>query len=223
MNKKAAIQLSANFLVMMIIAIVVFSFSIYFIKKVFTGAETTRNLYDQRIEKEIEKLLDDGSMIAIPFDKKTIYSGEFNTFGLGVLNVMNTANPDKDTFKISITFNKAFDKSNTEIGSPPDADSWLQTTQQTGGPITHTLQIKNNEQEKFLLGVAPTGAEPGTYIFDMVVCTDDENDDNDCYDRGDGTLLDRSSDCPNSCPNAVNNEIPDLYGGHIKKLYVEVP
>lgn len=177
MNKKATFQLTLNFLVIIIISLVVFGFSVYLIKKFFTHAETIKMTYDERTEKEIERLLDDGSRIAIPFDKKTIHNGEFKTFGIGILNMLNIG--PSDNFRVNISFNKAFDKRNNELcninkgdtvkcGSP---GTWLQTTTGVGDVSGAVIEkrIKNYEQEKFLLGVDVKGAPSGTYIFDLNV------------------------------------------------------
>ncbi len=177
MNRKAALQLSISFIVIIIICIVVFSFSIYTIRRFFTQAEIIKMTYDERTEKEIERLLDDGSRIAIPFDKKTISNGEFKTFGIGILNILNKGY--FNDFRINITFNKAFDKRNNELcdtakGNTPDCgnpSTWLQTTAGLGDDSGVIIEktIKNNEQEKFLLGVNVKGAPSGTYIFDLDV------------------------------------------------------
>ena len=181
MKKKAAIELSVNFLVILIICIVIFGSSLYILRKFFTHADTLRNTYDERTEKQIEALLDDGSKVAIPFDKKTISNGEFKTFGFGVLNIINLQ--AENSFEISIKFNKAYDRDDTFICDdsgpcPPngiDPDNWLTSSKVDGTSdgLTFTESIKNNEQKKFLLGVEPSGAKQGTYIFDLMVCYDD--------------------------------------------------
>ena len=209
MNKRAAFQLSVNFLVIMIISIVVFASSIYLINKFFTQAETIKLTYDERTEKEIERLLDDGSRIAIPFDKKAISNGEFKTFGIGILNVLNTGT--SNDFDISINFNKAFDNRNNEICTIVDPipcgnpQTWLQTTTgsgTTGSELSIQKTIQNNQQEKFLLGVEVKNAPKGTYIFDLRVCVND------------------IPEIPtyNKCPSGF----PDLYDT-LHKLYVTVP
>ncbi len=181
MTRKASFQLSVNFLVILIICIAIFSFSVFILKKFFTQAETIKMTYDERTEQEIERLLDDGSRIAIPFDKKTINNGDFKTFGIGVLNILNTG--ESNNFMINVSFKKAFDKRNEPIcdimhggidmytvncGSP---ETWLQTTAgtPTGQGVSIRKTIKNNEQEKFLLGVDVKNAPAGTYIFDLSV------------------------------------------------------
>lgn len=171
MNKKATFQLSVSFIVIMIISIAIFASSVYMVKRFFTQAEIIKMTYDDRAEQEIERLLDDGSRIAIPFDQKRIPNGEFETFGIGVLNVLNT-DPSND-FRIDIKFKKAFDRKNIQICTsgcgPPN--TWLQTTGGQGGSsgVSITKTIRNNDQEKFLLGVGVKDALKGTYIFDMNV------------------------------------------------------
>ena len=149
MNKRA-FELSVSFLVILIICIAIFSFSIYIVRKFFTHAENLRMTYDERTEREIEQLLDDGSRIAIPFDKKEIGNGEFKTFGIGVLNILNSGS--SNTFEINVHFNQAFNKRSVKIcdildssscGSP---DQWLQTTGDTGfigSGVTIQKTIKN--------------------------------------------------------------------------------
>jgi len=188
-NKKGGFELSVNFLVILIICIVIFGFSIYIVKKFFTHAETIKMTYDERTEREIESLLDDGSRVAIPYDKKAIGNGDFKTFGIGVLNTLGT--DLSNVFDITIVFNKAFDRRNDLICESPCSgsgcihqsqcgypDTWLQSTQGSGvelDGVTITKSIKNNEQEKFLLGVGVKDAPKGTYIFDLSVTYDSGN------------------------------------------------
>lgn len=175
-RKKGVLNLALTFIVIMIIAIVVFSFSVYMIKKFFRHATIIRMGYDERTEQEIERLLDDGSRIAIPFDKKTIENGKFETFGIGVLNILNIG--PINYFNVSVVFNKAFDKRNVQIcdksntASCGHPDKWLETVYSSGKVgygVSIAKRIKNNEQEKFLLMVEPKDAPSGTYIFDLNV------------------------------------------------------
>jgi len=98
------------------------------------------------------------------------------------LNTMSEGS--RDAFNINITFNKAFDKRNVILCDPSNPtkpvdacanpNTWLQTTEGKGTlteGVSIAKNIKNNEQEKFLLGVEVKNAPPGTYVFDMIVCT----------------------------------------------------
>lgn len=187
MSKKAALQLSVNFLVILIICIVIFSSSIYIMRKFFQHAEDIKMVYDERTEKEIERLLDDGSRVAIPFDKKTIYNGEFKTFGIGVLNMLDTSFDNE--FVVNISFKKAYNKDNIDLCVSPShcgrPNTWLQTTDSfgdEGSGIKISRTIYNNEQEKFLVGVGPKDAPSGIYIFDLNVLYINESGDPVEYD-----------------------------------------
>ena len=206
-NKKAGFQLSVSFLVTLIITIAIFTFSISMLRKFFGHAEDVKMVWDERSEKEIERLMDDGSRIAIPFDKKTIRNGEFDSFGIGILNILNTG--ATNNFEITVKFNKAFRKDNSPICDISDSsncgqpEGWLLTSGGTdiAEGVNINMPVSNNEQRKFLLGVEVGGADKGTYIFDMLVCADN------------GEAEDLAK-----CPNAGYTYPYDS----LKKIYVDV-
>ena len=211
-GRNAAIEMSTGFIVMLILSLVVFSFSVYFAKQFFGGAQRLKDVYDERTEREIERLLDDGSRVAIPFDKKTISNGAFDTFGIGVLNVIGLK--AENNFRVSVKFNKAFDRQNNVICQMPatatcgDPNTWLKTTAGDGDlndGVTFEKTIKNNAQDKFLIGVDVKGAPFGTYIFDVKVCVDDKD--------GDGSTTPQFG-CDDPYFDAYEN---------VRKLYFEVP
>jgi len=182
--KKAAIQISMSFLIMLIISIVIFTMGIFFINKFFTKAEGIKLVFDEKTSAEIERLLDDGSRVAIPFDKKTIRNGNFDTFGVGVLN-MEDISPAN--FKVKVRFNKAVRDSDTiceRSYNPPqalgqfcgDPNVWLRTSKGQG-TVENGVEIERNikkyDQTKFLIGVAVKDAPQATYIFDVITQYDD--------------------------------------------------
>ncbi len=209
-NRKAAIEMSTGFIVMLIISLVIFTFSVYFAKQFFGGAQRLKDIYDERAEREIERLLDDGSRVAIPFDKKTISNGGFDTFGIGVLNVIGLR--AENNFRISIKFSKAFDRQNAQICQIPancgDPNTWLKSNAGDGdlaAGITFEKIIRNNAQDKFLIGVGVKDAPFGTYVFDVRVCVDDKDNVNNEGSPQPG--------CDGPFPDAYEN---------VRKLYVEV-
>ncbi|MBU0628678.1 MAG: hypothetical protein KKC75_05780 [Nanoarchaeota archaeon] len=239
-NKKAGFELSVNFIVILIICIVIFGFSIGILKKFFSHAETIKMTYDERTEQEIERLLDDGSRVAIPFDKKTIGNGEFKTFGIGILNTLNIGSSNE--FQVNVRFNKAFNKGNDVLCSvdPPTSgscgspDTWLQTSTTANGidysGVTLQKTVKNNEQEKFLLGVSVKGAPAGTYVFDLTVCYANSDTEDPLH------ALTNSPECKcwkkiSTDPNPVQYDIDtgcsirtkDNSYDTLHKLYVDVP
>ena len=185
MRKKAAIELSVSFIIVLIISIVIFSMGIYLANKFFSHGQGMIFTFDERTMQEIENLLDDGSRVVIPFNNKVIHNGESDTFGIGVLNIGNS---DKPYFKIRIKWTKAVLDDDTICTPGPDYTTtmkgdcssvnpgyWLQTTEgftyedfpNQGVDINRKIEV--NEKAKFLAGFNVKGAKPGTYIFDVKV------------------------------------------------------
>ena len=176
MNKKA-IQLSVNFIVMLIISIIIFSMGIYFAKRIFSRGEELRLIFDERTEAEIARLLDDGSKVAIPFTKKTIHNGGFDTFGIGILNTI-----DFEKFNLHVYFNKAYDLNGNLLCDKTNPDdcknpqNWLKASEgtTTSYGIVITTEIPKYHQKKFLVGIdVDKNAPKGVYIFDVNVTYED--------------------------------------------------
>jgi hypothetical protein len=195
MRQKKAIELSMNFLVVIIIGIIVFAGSLALVKKFFFYANKYQDQIDKDTQAEIEKLLENGERVAIPIDKKSGKIGDGLVFGLGIYNVLRSG----DQFNVSVRFKRAYD-----IG---DNSFFIDTSTDANGgdyidsnwhffkdPLTY--KIENNEYLlipiKILIGansddelITHTNA---VYIFDVNV----------------------------TAPNG------ELYDGKIHKIYVEV-
>ena len=161
MNKKA-IELSINFIVIMIIAIAVFLMGIKLTYDLMIKAEEMKEDVDQQTQKEIEEVLTSGEIVAIPINHKSTKIANSVGFGLGVFNIEDTQN-----FEIYMSFEKAFGNDREEI-TLDDGDSWILTY---FGPYEI---LKNNQKilnlpvrvpRKIESGVTP----PGTYIFKIEV------------------------------------------------------
>jgi len=106
MNKRG-IELAVNFLVMLMLAIVVFGFGIYLVSAIFGEAELQQSQVSERVEAEVQKrLFQGGEAVAIPWNKKQIPIGESHTFGLGILNTYD----QKKTFNVYVTYVEAYDR-----------------------------------------------------------------------------------------------------------------
>ena len=175
--KKAAIELSMNFLVVIILAIVIFGAGIYLMNKLFGAAGAKVLVWDRQMQDQIESLMDDGSQIAIPFDSKTIPRGKLDTFGIGIFNTEATG-----VFEITIVFDEAFTSSGTSICKGTDAPlllndcgdphSWI-VGQTVAAGTTFTKTIKQYDKDKFLVGIdVPKNAPTGSYLFSVSVKRD---------------------------------------------------
>ena len=166
-NKKA-MELSVNFLVIFILALVVFAFGLRLAYNLFNKGIETKATLDRQTSLEIEKLLDSGDKIVIPFDEQTIRKGQFGVYGLGIRNVLDTTG-EKDTFRISVEFSNAFSQDGKQVitaGSLPSVNS--QSLQST--------LVRKNEVQKVPISIGvPKDAVSGRYVFNVKVFSPDNS------------------------------------------------
>lgn len=159
-SNRRGIELSINFIVMLVLAIAVFAGGLVFASKFFRHAEKVRGNLDSQTERQIEKLLDSGAPVVMPISTKEVFRNEFETFGLGILARFS------GKYKVSIEFDQAFRKDKSQITNIY-AQDWIQLP-------SSEVKLKKNEKGKFLIGVqVPKNAEKGTYIFRISVAYED--------------------------------------------------
>ncbi|MBW2986795.1 hypothetical protein KY333_05485 [Candidatus Woesearchaeota archaeon] len=204
MNKKG-FELSATMIVLIIITIVIFIGSMFFLKQFFTGAEEIKGEIERSTQDQIESLLRSGDLVAIPLNKKTISKGNGGIFGLGIRNV----GADK-SFTVAANFHKAFEPDGkTEILEADPffiGENWMLYSE---GPY----RLKSNELKLIPISVTVNNAmdyssastKPGTYVFN--VCVFKGTDLYDCDVEAFKTL-----------------GFPDeLYNKKVYQLFVEIP
>lgn len=192
MNKKS-VELSINFLVIVVISLTVLGFGIKFIYDLYGGAVEMRDLSLEDIDKQIENLMCEGTeSVCISKDSQTIRRGDLGIFGIKIINLAgNSAD-----FSVTATPKKLIKKGGGE-DLPPFSD--VECLPECGNPRIET--ILNHEEKDIAIGIKPgKNAGSGTYIFDIVVCYNDNNP---------GT-----SDTTGKCSN-------DLY--YFSKIYAKVP
>jgi len=210
MKGKKAFELSATFLVMLILIIVIFVGAIYFTQKFFATAQEMRAEIEADTEAEIEALLyQGGDLVAMPKFKKKIQRGKGDTFGLGIRNILDES---KD-FYVHIAFTNAFTVNEELITgtSPSFIDSkWLLYSQ---GPYT----IQNNE-----LQLIPVLANVNLEMGEGITTEEGIYSFNVCIFKGDvGQSINDMDTVQCSAPH--KNLIPtNVYGGKVLKMYVEV-
>lgn len=149
---RRGIEVTINFVVMIILAIAVLSASFVLIKKFFGSAEKLRASIDSQTELQIRSMLIGGAKVAIPINKVTATHGDFVTFGVGVLNVLKAGGADDD---FTIIANDCEWK--TEKIPPFNPKQ--------------TVSVMKNEQNIFLVAYKiENNVSIGTYICDINVC-----------------------------------------------------
>lgn len=152
---KKGIELSLNFLVTIIIALVIFGFGVRFIYTLAAQATDLESITTDELDNKIGQLLCDSTdRICIGIDKKTIQKGKFDVFGIKVINI----NPGSD-FEMLIT-PTGLVKNNGPI-TPVDPGKIKIKYRQN-------FFVERNGEESLGVGLEVSkDAESGTYILDV--------------------------------------------------------
>jgi len=167
LKKRAALELSINFIVIIIISLVVLGMGIYLVNRFVSEASDIKEELDIETEKQIMGLLSSGDRVAFPINKKTIAKGHGEVFGLGIFNVLE----GEKTFKVELAQGIFVEKGATESD-----DTWP-----SSGPVpifiaSRTRVIEENEQVVLSIPVkAPVGTPSGTYVINVNVKYDTDN------------------------------------------------
>ena len=197
MRSRKGIELSINFIVILILSLIIFVGGLVFTTKFFNMAMDEKARLDKETEAKIDQLLADGAPVAIPQNKKAIKRGHSDVFGLGIRNIYR----EPKDFYVVMSFSKAYRRDNTAIDDADDAyidSNWIfaDIGQHTLNPNSNMIvslyvEVQGQMDEDF-------GTELGTYIFNVCVCS------------------------PDPCVGACDSSQPNLYGDHINLLYVDV-
>lgn len=166
-NKKA-IELSVNFIVMIILAVVVLGFGIKFATGLFAKSVDISKDIDIRTQKEIELLLRDGSRFAIPFATQEIGKNDVAYFGVGILNALSS----NQHFVINVEFGPGVNEENGVIcdedplNSNPSCSTHLSTLF-----LGLAFPVEPNAYATQQVVVQPKEvAEKGTYALNVYCC-----------------------------------------------------
>ncbi len=169
MRKKASIQLSVNFLVMLILAIIVFSLGVtIFFKELFPQANKLQKDLDASTkEKIMNSLVAGAEKVVIPFNSESLDKGERHVFGIGIRNDIS----NNVRFLISVTCKAAYRTDKSAICSSVSGCSSV-----CGSWVTSKRDIKILKGERKLeklFFIVPKTAISGNYIFnvDVKYCT----------------------------------------------------
>jgi hypothetical protein len=97
MSRRAAIELTANFMVVLILGIVIFGMGLYLAYTMMGQAQGITDKLNNQQEAEIWNLLDNGNPVVAPIYQATLQPGKSATFGIGIRNIDTINN-----FKVSV-------------------------------------------------------------------------------------------------------------------------
>ncbi len=159
---KKGIELSLNFLVTIIIAVVIFGFGVKFIRDIASEATGLEDIAYEDLDERIGQLVCESTDKAcIGVTKKTIQKGKIDVFGVKIINILD----DQD---FNITVEKPTPSGYTKNNEP------IQTNDIE---LKHreSVFIRKNEEASVGMGIeVPKDAVSGTYIFNIKVQPYDE-------------------------------------------------
>ena len=154
---KKGIQLTLNFLVTVIIALAIFGLGIKFISNLASDATELESLTTEQLDKRIENLVCGTDKVCIGTNKKIIRKGNFDVFGIKIINILETRE-----FNINIDVSKII-KDNEEITDPSELNKVTIKYRQN-------VNIEKNDEENIGIGVeVAKDAVSGTYILDVEI------------------------------------------------------
>jgi len=150
MNKKG-IEISINFVIMLILALAVFFGGLAIAKNFFGKASSLGQELNTKTQSEIISLLDDGSPLAVPIQRIEIDRNKYATTGVGVYNVLGKP----ANFTVEIT--------------PVDNDCG-EGVSVIDFSKRQTIELKNTEKHVFRATFyASSDAKACKYMFNVIV------------------------------------------------------
>ena len=157
MPKRGGIELSTNFLVIIILSMLIFALGIVFIQKISSSSSAKVDQVDEQTRRELLRLLNEGEIVAIA--PTTIHRQ-----GVVLLMIANDGSVDSNKFGFKVFYDDCF---NGPCGAPSPID-WI--SYPAKGHEDDPFEIKPHESKEFLIAVNPKGNPPsGTYVFDVDV------------------------------------------------------
>lgn len=161
LNKKG-IELQVNFVVILILTMIIFGSSLAIAYKVMNQTKKLKGEVDATTQARLESLMMNGNEeVIIPFNKRDdLKKGETATFGIGIVNMLNT----QREFKINVSNSIALNSEGVDV----PAGDWIYSFNNSRNSIG---EIKNNDNKIVsLIFIPPSTAQPGvTYIFNVQV------------------------------------------------------
>src|SRR3989344_7314307 len=175
MLNKRGIELSVNFLVVLIISIAVIAFGIRFVYNIVGETKKLEQISGDQLDAKIENLIcADEDKVCIGKDIKKIPRGKVDVFGLKILNTDFQDGPGgiAQVFIVKIDACQ-YVKGNSKDSCNIAAKKYINTLPELSS-VGRTLKIKLKEETKIAIAaIVPKDAESGTYIIDVNVYSPD--------------------------------------------------
>src|SRR3989338_4844401 len=195
-RNKRGIELTVNFIVMLILGIAMLSGAIILTTKLFGKAKKYQDQVDSNTQAEIKKLITSSNDQVIIYPaRKTMTRKDSATFGVGVQNTLKNTIGKSDDFTISVAFAKAYTGDKLQLcdsGDETTDPDCIKSAPSTWLKIGNSQKINKNEVKSFHVTVSTQGnPKSAVYVFDVRVCVGQISSD-DCYNQPNDDLYDQT-------------------------------
>ncbi len=185
MKSKKGMELSINFIVMLILAIVIFGFGIKIGYQIIFSSNEMADKVSADAEKQLTSLLTSGTKVAIPEGIKKLKPGQSYALGIGIYNILDAENAQ---FSVGIAPEKFYQNENSEgVEFARESNgNIVDATRETDVWVLKPRPQPINPNEKKVISVpikVPNGAKRGTYVFNIAVCDSQTCDMDDVTNR----------------------------------------
>lgn len=162
MRGKRGVELSVNFIVMLILGLAIFSVGIYIATQVFTKSYEQAKVLDSDIKFAIENdLRDTSEEVSIGLDRRRVNRGSNDVFGIGIAN--RDKNKQETTYILEVKFS-VYD------GEFNAGDKIIFPTLKSQSNEFNQITLKPNEVKILELPfTVPKETPSGTYVYNVRV------------------------------------------------------
>lgn len=163
MKNKKGIEVSVNFIVTLILAIVVFGFGVYILNRIYSQTEEIQHTLDKETEQQIlRQLTDTNQPFTIPINRHPLTRGKGKLIGIGISTFGIAVDPNEQWF-IRIE-PSGTDNPDIVFDTPDALSGWTFPDK--------NIEVESNVQipEGLYFSVPRSAAEGTTYIFNVMVC-----------------------------------------------------
>lgn len=194
MKSKKGLELSINFVVMLIIALAVFGFGISFAFRFLSLGEDIKGEISDQSQKQIRDLLiSRGERVTVPYQTLTVESGKTGLAAVGVFNILD----GDQRFKLRVSLINYVKPGARQPESNINLNAMIKVSggPPTGQPPAHPLVSQSNDPQAviftkeqsvqlikeqdvyvFSVPISSRGALKGTYNLMAEVFKDDGNE-----------------------------------------------
>lgn len=170
MNRKGAIELSANFIVVIVISIVILVGGIALFYKIYHVADDNKDAISAQIEEDIKSMmLQSGARVAVYPRELTLDIGGSDAIGLGITNIYGEQKIF--TMIVDVTY---FADSETP-GRHIEGEESLKFYSTKPGALNAVIAPGDQKVSTIILNI-PKGSSKGQYIYTIAVTENDNAD-----------------------------------------------